>query len=96
MIVIFSDTTDVHATAVETAARKRGSTVIRLNRDELHLWSLEFLHGEPLVIFNGRIYGVDEVHSIFVRRLPDRESFKDYLAMRRLRHLNTSPYNALA
>jgi hypothetical protein len=94
MIVIFSDTTDVHADAVEAAAPARGGGIIRLNRDQLHRWSLEFLCGEPLVTLDEQIFNLDTIHSIFIRRLPDRESFKklcitgppeasDYIALQR-------------
>jgi glutathione synthase/RimK-type ligase-like ATP-grasp enzyme len=76
MIVIFSETADVHADAVEKAAGAKGSSVIRLNRDEIHRWQLEFLRGEPLVTLDGRTFGVDKLRSLFLRRLPDRETFK--------------------
>jgi hypothetical protein len=76
MIAVFSETSDAHADAVEAAIRARGGGVIRLNRDEMHRWSLEFLRGEPLVNLDGNIFDLDIVRSIFIRRLPDRESFK--------------------
>jgi hypothetical protein len=94
MIVIFSDTTDVHADAVERVAHSKGRAVGRLNRDETHRWSLEFLCGEPILIIDGQTFAVDKIHSVFVRRLPDLQSFtplpstvpaeaRDYIAMQR-------------
>ena len=95
MIVIFSDSSDVHADAVERVARSRGSEVARLNRDETHRWSFDFLCGEPILNLDGRAFTADKIRSAFVRRLPDKQSFAqlsinvspeahDYIATQRL------------
>jgi glutathione synthase/RimK-type ligase-like ATP-grasp enzyme len=94
MILIFSDTTDVHADAVAKSALLKNTEVCRLNRDEVHRWSLDFLRGEPLVTFDGNTFSFDKIRSLLIRRLPDPESFKsiptnappearDYIALQR-------------
>jgi hypothetical protein len=95
MIAIFADSTDVHADAVERVAQSRGSEVGRLNWDETHRWGFDFLCGEPLLTLDGRTFPADRIRSVFVRRLPDKQSFEqlsinapseahDYVATQRL------------
>ena len=99
MIVIFADSTDVHADAVERDARSRGSEIGRLNRDETHRWDFDFLCGEPILNLDGRVFTADKIRSVFVRALPDKQSFTqlsinassevhDYVATQRLRLTN--------
>ena len=99
MIVIFADSTDVHADAVEKDARSRGSEIGRLNRDETHRWDFNFLCGEPILNLDGRVFTADKIRSVFVRGLPDKQSFPqlsinassevhDYVATQRLGLIN--------
>src|SRR6516165_131880 len=75
MIVIFADSTDIHADAVERDARSRGSEIGRLNRDETHRWDFDFLCGEPILNLDGRVFTADKFPPFFVGVLPKKNSF---------------------
>ncbi len=76
MILIFSEQGDVHADAVEKNVRHKGGRVCRLNREEVHRWSLECLRGEPLLVMDGQQTSVEKITSIFIRALPDLAAFR--------------------
>ena len=76
MILIFSDTSDAHADAVQKALTSKGVAVLRLNRDELQSWGLNCSNGDILLTHQDKVYSADKVRSIFIRRLPDLEFHK--------------------
>jgi hypothetical protein len=76
MILIFAETSDRHADAVEHEIIRKGADVCRLNSDQLHRWRLECLHGEPLLFHDGHAIAVDRIASVFIRSLPNAAEFQ--------------------
>ena len=75
MILIFSESSDQHASAVESQLTRRGAIACRLNGDEVHRWSLECRNNEPVLHHDGRVISADTIRSVFVRSLPDLSAF---------------------
>jgi glutathione synthase/RimK-type ligase-like ATP-grasp enzyme len=76
MILIFSESSDQHALAVENALARVGKAVCRLNADEVHRWSLECRDNEPVLHHDGRVISADALKSVLIRSLPGLSSFQ--------------------
>jgi len=73
-VLLFSIETDVHADRIETF---NGLDVefIRLNLDEPKEWGLSYQQGNVVVNTTSRDFGISEIKSVFLRRVPNFESF---------------------
>lgn len=74
-VVIFSISDDVHADRVEKLIGDVGK-VVRLNLDEPQDWRLEYSRGDVRIIHTGGVVTTEEVSSVFLRRVPNIDSFR--------------------
>jgi hypothetical protein len=74
-IVIFSSTGDLHADRV-IGLLPSSVEAIRLNLDDPSMWSLSYLDGDIRISTDSDTFGLEELLSVFVRRIPSLESFK--------------------
>ena len=74
--LVFSTSYDHHADRI--ALHPSGNVVfVRLNLDVPADWSLSFRNGEVLVNYAGGVIGGEEIESVFVRRIPNQDSFRN-------------------
>src|SRR5437870_9980744 len=78
-VVIFSIAADVHADRIATLMPD-GVEPIRLSLDDPSAWSLSYFNGDVRVATASGTFGLDEILSVFVRRVPNFESFKKTVA----------------
>jgi glutathione synthase/RimK-type ligase-like ATP-grasp enzyme len=76
MILIFSESSDQHASAVESQLTRKGAIACRLNSDEVYRWTLECRNNEPVLHHDGRLVSADTIRSVFIRSLPDLPAFR--------------------
>jgi hypothetical protein len=75
-ILLFASKADAHADRIEEFS-SQSIEFIRLNLDTPKEWGLSYSNGEVLVNTRGKIFGIDEILSVFVRRVPSLDSFVD-------------------
>jgi glutathione synthase/RimK-type ligase-like ATP-grasp enzyme len=73
-VLLFSTETDVHADRLESV-NDSSVKFVRLNLDKPKTWGLSFQHGDVVVDTYGHTFGIDEIQSVFVRRVPNVDSF---------------------
>lgn len=78
-VLIFSIAADVHADRVVMLMPK-GIEAVRLNLDDPSSWSLSYLNGDVRLTTQSGTIGLDEILSVFVRQVPNFESFKKVVA----------------
>jgi len=78
-VLLFSIATDVHANRIETF-NNLNVEFIRLNLDTPKDWSLSYQNGEVVVSAINREFGINEIQSVFVRRVPNIDSFEKCVA----------------
>jgi hypothetical protein len=74
-ILIFSIAADIHVDRV-ISQLPTSVEAIRLNLDDPTKWALSYLNGDVRVKIGSDTFGLEEVLSVFVRRIPDLYSFK--------------------
>jgi hypothetical protein len=79
-ILIFSTAADPHADHVfdHLPIDVEG---VRLNLDDPSTWTLSYLNGDVRIKTESSTFGLDEVLSVFVRRIPSLESFKKTVSL---------------
>jgi glutathione synthase/RimK-type ligase-like ATP-grasp enzyme len=78
-VVIFSISGDLHADRV-IASLPESVEALRLNLDDPSTWSLSYLDGDVRISANTGTIGLDEIVSVFLRRVPNLDAFKKTVA----------------
>jgi hypothetical protein len=78
-VLVFSIAADLHADRV-TAHLPRGIDAVRLNLDDPSDWSLSYLNGDVCIAAGSHTFGLSDVLSVFLRRVPNFDSFKKTVA----------------
>ena len=74
-VLIISISQDVHADRVEKLVSV-SAPVIRLNMDDPNEWNFEYKNGEPNLRYQSKEFGIENIKSVFLRRLPSPKSFQ--------------------
>src|SRR3974390_2427249 len=78
-VLVFSIAADQHADRVITHL-PNGIEAVRLNLDDPSDWSLSYLNGEVRIVAGSNAFDLADVLSVFVRRVPNFDSFKKTVA----------------
>src|SRR6266481_6352690 len=78
-VLIFSIAADVHVDRV-IALLPKDIEAVRLNLEDPSAWSLSYFNGDIRVATMSCMFGLEEVLSVFVRRVPNFDSFKKTVA----------------
>lgn len=78
-VLVFSIAADLHADRV-IAHLPAGTEAVRLNLDDPSGWSLSYRDGDVRVEARCGTFGLDDVVSVLLRRVPNFESFKRTVA----------------
>lgn len=73
-ILLFSTEMDVHADKIQSF-ESPNAEFIRLNLDAPKLWGLSYQNGNVIVSSNGKEFDLSSIGSVFVRRIPNLNSF---------------------
>lgn len=74
IVLLFSTETDVHADKLESVNHS-SLEFVRLNLDKPKAWGMSYQYGDVVVDTCNKTFGIDEIKSVFVRRVPSIESF---------------------
>jgi len=72
--LIFTSSADLHTDKLLTFDTPN-LNIVRLNLDQPTTWSLEFHNGDVRVKTNEVLVGLEDIFSVFVRRIPNLESY---------------------
>lgn len=73
-ILLFSTEVDVHADKIQSFENPNAE-FIRLNLDSPKSWGLSYQNGNVIVHSSGKDFDLNEIRSVFVRRIPNLNSF---------------------
>ena len=75
-VLLFSVKADPHADRIAELISSNVEAA-RLNLDDPNTWGLHYCDGDVQVRLGSDVFGLDQIVSIFVRRIPDLDSFKN-------------------
>jgi glutathione synthase/RimK-type ligase-like ATP-grasp enzyme len=74
-ILLFTISSDIHADRILSLG-SQDAPMIRLDLDRPDKWTLSFQNGDVRITTPEIVLGLDEVQSVFVRRIPNIDAFK--------------------
>jgi hypothetical protein len=84
-VLIFSIEADVHADRV-VSLLPNNVDAVRLNLDDPSTWSLDYCNGDIRVKIPSCTFGLDDILSVFLRRIPNFEAVKKAVAPQYIEH----------